>query len=340
MVPRLVLLWHRYLRGDRASLRKLIEYNRCDVLGMRHLLDEVLNWLVIDPDFWFSQPDFGHQPIELRGWADVRLELPCPSCLKRPHNTFIGLFGSSPAENATVVGIDLTGSEARPSGWCVLRGDQAETDMVATDEEIVDRTLSMQPDLISIDSPLSLPFGRTRVTDDDPGRTTFGIMRQCERELKRRGINVYPCLLPSMQRLTERGMQLAMRFRRLGIPVIESYPGAAQDIMGIPRKGAGMEFLRQGLVDFGVKGAFLFAAATHDELDAITSALVGSFFLSGKYEALSGPTEDPLVIPDLSAQSGPIVIGVSGKIAAGKTTTARILESKGFCIYALQPRCR
>ena len=38
------------------------------------------------------------------------------------------------------------------------------------------------------------------VDDADPGREEFGIMRRCERELKRRGINVYPkrsILLPN-----------------------------------------------------------------------------------------------------------------------------------------------
>jgi predicted nuclease with RNAse H fold len=45
--------------------------------------------------------------------------------------------------------------------------------------------------------------------------------------------------LPSMQGLTRRGMALAVRLRDLGVPVIESYPGAAQDIMGIPRKRSG-----------------------------------------------------------------------------------------------------
>jgi len=238
--------------------------------------------------------------------------------------------GSGEAKNATVVGIDLTSSGDKPSGWCVLHGAFAETDMIGSDEDIIARILSTDPVLVSIDSPLSIPYGRTRVEDDDPTRSEFGIMRRCERELKRRGINVYPCLLPSMQGLTRRGMGLAARLRDLGVPVIESYPGAAQDIIGIPRKGAGEEFLKRGLVDFGVLGRFASEAVRHDELDAITSALVGSFFLAGKYEALGGESEDPLIIPDLNAASGPLVIGISGRICAGKTTTARLLEHFGF----------
>ncbi len=97
-----------------------------------------------------------------------------------------------------------------------------------TDEEIVQRTIEAKPDIVSIDSPLCRPAGRIAATDDDPGREEFGIMRECERELKRRGINAYPCLIGSMQNLTARGMRLAATLRGLGHPVIESYPGAAR----------------------------------------------------------------------------------------------------------------
>jgi predicted nuclease with RNAse H fold/dephospho-CoA kinase len=325
-----VLLWYRYLRGDVSSLRRLIDYNRCDVAALRHILDKIIERLITSPDFWSSGLTFSKNPYAVSGWASPECELPQASRLDRPKNTFRSLFCGTKAEATTVVGIDLTGSEDRPSGWCVLRGEKAETEMVSTDEEIVARILSVTPALVSIDSPLSIPFGRTRVEDDDPARTEVGIMRRCERELKRRGINVYPCLLPSMQGLTRRGMRLAARLRGLGFPVIESYPGAAQDIIGIPRKGAGEDMLKQGLADFGIRGAFIAEPVRHDELDAVTSALVGSFFLAGKYEALASPSEDPLIIPDLKATPGPLVVGISGRIAAGKTTTARILERQGF----------
>jgi predicted nuclease with RNAse H fold/dephospho-CoA kinase len=328
--PQAVLLWHRYLRGDKYSLRRLIEYNRCDVVAMRDILDHVLSRLVVEPTFWFAAPGFSFQPCKLSGWATREADLPSAGRLHRPENTFGSLLNGTSAVTATVVGIDLTSSGSKPSGWCVLRSAFAETDMVGSDEEIIARVLSTAPDLVSVDSPLSIPYGRTRVEDDDPTRSEFGIMRRCERELRRRGINVYPSLLPSMQGLTRRGIGLAARLRGLGIPVIESYPGAAQDIMGIPRKRAGEEFLRQGLVDFGILGRFATDAVRHDELDAITSALVGSFFLAGKYEALGGDLEDPLIIPNLHAMPGPLVIGISGRICAGKTTTARLLERLGF----------
>jgi uncharacterized protein YprB with RNaseH-like and TPR domain/predicted nuclease with RNAse H fold/dephospho-CoA kinase len=325
-----VVLWHRYLRGDDNSLARLIEYNRHDVLGMCSILDQTLDRLNIHPDLLFCRPRFADHATAIRK-RPIPNPRPNVALRRGPVSSFEDLFTGSPAERATVIGIDLTGSESRPSGWCTLRGSDAETCRISTDEEIVTRVLTELPAIVSIDSPLSVPFGRTRVEDDDPAREEFGIMRQCERALKRRGINVYPCLLPSMQGLTRRGMRLAQRIRAAGIPVIESYPGAAQDIMGIPRKGAGIEFLKQGLVDFGISGSFASVMVSHDELDAITSAIVGSFFLSGRYEALRGPSEDALIIPDLTTDGlNGMVVGISGRICAGKTTTARILEARGF----------
>ncbi len=171
-----------------------------------------------------------------------------------------------------VLGIDLTGAEKRASGIALLwENGQVRTKRLKTDEEIVAEVLADKPDLVSIDSPLSLP--------EDPTK----IYRQCELTLKRRGIGVYWCLLPSMKALTMRGIALAARLRDEGFDVIESYPGAAQDILGIPRKNKGIQVLADGLAEYGIKGGL---AVSHDELDAITSAIVGQLYLEGKYEAL------------------------------------------------------
>jgi len=171
-----------------------------------------------------------------------------------------------------VVGIDLTGSEKRPSGMATLYdGGQVETARLKTNEEMIAYVLNISPDLVSIDSPLSLPEDSTK------------IYRECELTLKRRGIGVYWCLLPSMEKLTRRGIELAGLLRREGQQVIESYPGAAQDILGIPRKSKGIQLLAAALSEYGVKGNL---NVSHDELDAITSAIVGQLYLGGKYEAL------------------------------------------------------
>jgi predicted nuclease with RNAse H fold len=294
------LLWHAYLRGDTSALRTLIAYNAADVFGMCGILDELVQRLE-QYDLLVREPvRFGANRLVPTGRASPGADLPMPARLGRTWPCFSDLFFGTRAARATIVGIDLTGSEAKPSGVCVLRGPEARTGMLRTDDALVTAVLDAKPELVSIDSPLSLPKGRTKATDDDPGRATFGIMRQCERMLKRRGINVYPCLLPSMQRLTERGIRLAQRLRSEGIPVIESYPGAAQDILGIPRKGAGEAWLKRGLAEFGISGPFIVQSVKHDELDAITSALVGNFFLAGKYESLGHPDEDFLVVPKIA----------------------------------------
>src|SRR5437867_4061812 len=92
-------------------------------------------------------------------------------------------------------------------------------------------------------------------------------------------------------------MMLAAELRRMGLTVIESYPGAAQDLLGIPRKGASIEELKRGMERIGIRGSYVSSSVTHDELDAITSALVGLFYLADDYIALGTPAEDYLIVP-------------------------------------------
>ncbi|MBA7715026.1 hypothetical protein ES703_124063 [subsurface metagenome] len=82
---------------------------------------------------------------------------------------------------------------------------------------------------------------------------------------------------------------MAARLRSIGQNVIESYPGAAQDILGIPRKQKGVQVLADALSEFGINGNL---DVSHDELDAVTAAIVGEYYLDGRYEALG-----TLIIP-------------------------------------------
>jgi predicted nuclease with RNAse H fold len=163
------------------------------------------------------------------------------------------------------------------------------------DRDIVRETLAANPDIVSIDSPLSVPVGWNR--DQEQLVNGAPIYRKCELALKRMGISVFWCLLPSMKSLTMRGMWLADELRGHGLNVIESYPGAAQDILGIPRKGASLEELKWGLHRAGINGPYLKDRVTHDEVDAITSALVGLFYMADDYIALGTPQEDYLIVP-------------------------------------------
>ncbi|HRP18564.1 MAG TPA: ribonuclease H-like domain-containing protein [Ginsengibacter sp.] len=337
------VLWHQYRRGNLDALKLLIEYNYYDILGMKFIFDKVVKVIskhqAIPLHIYKNLPQFFNKK-ELTSIKKSQLnnflkenDLPSFQGATGPVITFESLNITQP-NPLKVVGIDLSGSEKRDSGWCLLTGAETTTRTIGSDKELISATLEASPHLVSIDSPLSLPRGRISVLDDDPGRHKFGIMRYCERLLKKRGINVYPALIPSMQKLTARGIRLATYFRSQGIPVIESYPGAAQDIMGIPRKRASLRMLCEGLGEFGIRGSFLHEQLTHDEIDAITSSVVGAFFWSGKFEALGSEVEEALIIPDLQIDTsdwcGRKVIGISGQIAAGKTTLARYFETKGY----------
>jgi len=322
-----VLLWHAARRGDMQAFERLIDYNRADIAAMGFIFDAAWERLETTRGLFESQVRFSH-------WSDPpdRFETANRFSLPRlpPAPIFQDVFGETEAECVKVAGIDLTGSEKRGSGYAELCGGEVSFRTIHTDADLLDAVRSSGASLVSIDSPLCLPFGRTTVFDDDPMRETYGIMRLCERELKQRGINVYPSLLPSMQKLTARGIGLADTLRAEGIPVIESYPGAAQDIMRIPRKGAGLDWLRRGLAEFGIGDLAILAEASHDELDAITSALVGVFHWVGLSEELDGPMEPPLIIPDLKGKRRATIIGISGAIASGKTTAATLLQEQGF----------
>lgn len=329
------LLWHKYRRGDIAALELLLAYNYADIQGMKHIFDVAVDRLL----------DVNQLPLfpgELHRFSKTRSSDPSsqlPIIARGFVRPYVGQAGpimemrDLDLPSHRIVGIDLTGSESRPSGWCLIQDGKAMTRRIGSDEELIQATMETKPDLISIDSPLSLPKGRITVTDDDPGRQVFGITRECERILKKRGVNVYPSLIQSMQALTARGIRLAKLFRNLGVPVIESYPGAAQDIMNIPRKGADLGLLKAGLVEFGISGDFEKQEVSHDELDAITSAAVGLFFMSGNFEGLGNEEEEYLIIPDIKRERSRgkrRVVGLSGPISSGKTTAGKYLESLGF----------
>ena len=110
-------------------------------------------------------------------------------------------------------------------------------------------------------------------------------------------IKFFPITLGPMRKLTSRGIRMKKVFEDEKLKVIESYPGSIQDILGMPRKQAGLEKLRTALVKYGVKGDVNNAKITHDELDAITSALVGKMFLEENYLAIGDPEEGLMILP-------------------------------------------
>lgn len=286
------VLWSKYLRGEKSALEQLIQYNTEDVVHLKAIMEMVYDKLSKRATAEFKdarspvftgvvQPSRSNRRSILRRVSTksegtnpvARLLKRCPGVRRPPR----------------IVGIDLTGSERRATGWALMDGARATTKSITTDADLIAATLASKPDIVSIDSPLSLP--------EPQGAATTPIYRKCELALKRMGISVFWCLLPSMKMLTHRGIKLARELRSAGCNVIESYPGAAQDILGIPRKKASLQELKWGLSRAGITGDFLTANITHDEVDAITSALVGLFYMANDYIALGTPAEDYLIVP-------------------------------------------
>jgi uncharacterized protein YprB with RNaseH-like and TPR domain/predicted nuclease with RNAse H fold len=286
------VLWAKYLRGEKSALEQLIEYNTEDVVHLKAIMEMVYDKLAKRTTA--SMKD-SSAPV-FRGVApsprsNKRAVLGRASAQSDSSGLVPRLLRQSPAPTKPprIVGIDLTGSEKRATGWALMDGAQATTKSIRTDDDLIKETLAANPDLVSIDSPLSIPEGY--------GSPGVPIYRKCELALKRMGISVFWCLLPSMEKLTRRGIKLANELRNAGCKVIESYPGAAQDILGIPRKKASLQELKWGLSRAGITGDFLTAQITHDEVDAITSALVGLFYLADDYIALGTPAEEYLIVP-------------------------------------------
>ena len=193
-----------------------------------------------------------------------------------------------------VVGIDLAGSEKRPTGICILEDRQARVSVVHRDEEIL-QAVGVDVQAVAIDAPLSLPYGRCCLRDECrcAGRAHF---RVCDLELRKMKIKFFPITLGPMRQLTNRGLALKDKLEKRGLRVFETYPGAAQDIWGIPRQ-KDPQGLKQGLKRFKVAGNWLNPKVTKDELDALTCALVAREDLKGNAMALGDPEEGLMILP-------------------------------------------
>jgi uncharacterized protein YprB with RNaseH-like and TPR domain/predicted nuclease with RNAse H fold len=286
------VLWAKHLRGDKKALDRLIQYNTEDVVHLKAIMEITYDRLC-EQTATFTRPSDG--PL-FEGVAPIPKWRGRNGISRRggiPDTTIVDCLLRRSGAQTRVVGIDLTGSARRSTGWGLIVGREATTKAIREDDDLIQETIAAKPDVVSIDSPLSLPEG----WNDRTTHNESPIYRKCELALKRMGISVFWCLLPSMRALTHRGMRLAVALRESGLKVIESYPGAAQDLLGIPRKGSSLEELKWGLRRAGIVGDYISTDVTHDEVDAITSALVGLFYLADDYIALGTPPEDYLIVP-------------------------------------------
>lgn len=197
------------------------------------------------------------------------------------------------------VGIDLAGVKERETGFCVLDESlYARTCILHSNEQIVQEIEKIKPDIVSIDAPLALPKARPSLSAK---YKKYPHLRECDKELARMGIKFFPITIGPMRKLTMRGIKLRKTLENKGFKVIESFPGAIQDVLKMPRKQRGIEKLRKALIEYGINGDTEKERISSHELDAITSALVGKFFLKGNYLAIGDPEEILMILPNVKA---------------------------------------
>ena len=167
---------------------------------------------------------------------------------------------------------------------------------IKTDAEILQAVHRTQPDVVAIDAPLSLPKGRCCADPNCPC-SVHGIVRSADRAVSRMGYRPFWTLLPSMVNLTLRSIRLRETLESMGVRMIEVYPGAAQDRLGLPRKQRGEDALLRGLLSLGIRFADPARKRVHDELDAVTAAYVGLCWLQNAFEAAGPANETQIILP-------------------------------------------
>jgi len=193
----------------------------------------------------------------------------------------------------TYLGVDLTSSIARPSGYAVL-DEQARllaVGLVATNEEILSLASQRRPRLVALDAPLSWPL-----EPDSKGR-------QCELLLAHEGIGTFRTTRRTIIRaLVERGIGLSADLRAQGFAVIEVYPYASKvRLFGrpIPKKTTpeGKVWLHQRLEVLVPDLANYQGSLTHDELDAAVAAYTALLRDRDLTEEVGDPAEGRICLP-------------------------------------------
>jgi predicted nuclease with RNAse H fold len=195
--------------------------------------------------------------------------------------------------SATYLGVDLTSSEARPSGYAVLDGQARllALGIVAAGEEILSLAERWRPCLVALDAPLSWPL--------EPNSKG----RQCELLLAHEGIGTFRTTQRTIIRaLVERGIALSAEMRSRGFEVIEVYPyGSKVRLFGrpIPKKTTleGGTWVRRRLEALIPNLAERQGALTHDELDAVAAAYTALLRDRGQTEDLGDPNEGRICLP-------------------------------------------
>jgi len=210
-----------------------------------------------------------------------------------------------------LIGIDLTSSRNKPSAYAALDAGLSiiRLGLLSTDHEIVATIDKIQPAIVAIDAPLSLPKGLCCLEEGcSCGQALALAGRACERQLAKLGI---PCFFTTKKSIIKamvyRAVALKGELCARGHEVIEIYPYATKvRVWGkdIPKKTtpAGLEFLRQHLTAL-IPGLERERVKNHDLCDAPIAAYTAYLYAQGMAEPVGDAEEGLIFIPKLQVEA-------------------------------------
>ncbi|MEM0215378.1 MAG: DUF429 domain-containing protein [Archaeoglobaceae archaeon] len=135
---------------------------------------------------------------------------------------------------------------------------------------------------VGIDAPLSFP--------------KEGTLRECEIKLLKLGIRLFPSGAKFFRDIALKGIEMAEELRKEGIAVFEVYPFATRVMMKIAPKSR--KRTKKGLSEIirELQKFIEISELTHDEVDAVISALTVREFLQGRGFVLSGK-DGEIILP-------------------------------------------
>ncbi|MEM2878152.1 MAG: DUF429 domain-containing protein [Candidatus Hadarchaeales archaeon] len=182
----------------------------------------------------------------------------------------------------TVIGLDLSGSPIRKTGFAIISGRNIELGTLKTDDEIIGLCLKRNPEIVAIDAPLSMPKS--------------GCLRSSDREMIRRGLRVFPPTFSGMISLTRRGISISSSLGSAGIKVIEVHPRSSGILLF---RSCKREDWIRGMRKMGF---YPKPAKTEHEIDACLAAITGYLHLRGRTKTVGCHEEGEMVIPSAPLQ--------------------------------------
>ncbi len=183
-----------------------------------------------------------------------------------------------------ITGIDLSGKHENPTGICFLDNDNLNFSTLFENEDILSYIDKINPALVVIDAPLSLPKGRCCLSRNCSCSKNGGHFRAAEVEMRKYG-RTLPLTFRGMRMLTERGIQIA-KILRNRYTVLESHPRTIQKILGFSNLYEDM------------KNYFELPKNINEhELDAALLVMAGIFYVQKEFMEFGDSEEGTIILP-------------------------------------------